>query len=105
MHHSCCSPEVPAALRGLAPAAAWADVAPGQDTSHGQWFGPWGIPKAGNTGVWAGPTVVGGQHHLCSMRLTPLAPASSPKDSTVGLLLFLPIDHAGEQPKRLGTWG
>ena len=36
--------------------------------SYGQWCGPRGFPKAGNTGVWAGTTVVGGQHRLCPVR-------------------------------------
>lgn len=28
-----------------------------------------------------------------------------PEDGPVGLLLLQPIDDAGEEPKRLGTWG
>lgn len=94
-HHLCCFLEVPDALRSC-PAAALAE--------HEQWFCFQGFPKAGNTEAYVGLTVVQGQHQLSPLRGLGTA-ADSPKDGTVGLLLLLPIDHAGEQSKGLSTWG
>lgn len=55
LYHPSCSSEALIALGGLAHAAAWANVAPGQGMSYRHWFVPQGFPHRKHESVLAPP--------------------------------------------------